>query len=176
MMMFHKLGLVNKNQKGFTMIEVVTVLAISGIVVSGITMTFYQLVIGSGRTNNHMIAIKQVQNAGFWVSHDAPSAQSVNLGESSGFPLTLSWTDWNNTVNTVTYSLDGTELWRDSNGQQIVVARFVDPDPAATNVEFTDTDGDDADDTLILRVTIAVGSGLQQQSETREYRIVPRPL
>jgi prepilin-type N-terminal cleavage/methylation domain-containing protein len=160
---------------GFTLIEVLAVFAISGIVISGITMTFYQLVIGSASTNNHMIAVSQVQNAGYWVSYDAPSAQSVNLGASSGFPLTLSWTDWDSTVKTVTYSLEGTELWRDSNGQQSLVARFIDPAPAETNVEFTDTNGDGADDTLILRVTIVVGGGLQQQSETREYRIVPRP-
>jgi hypothetical protein len=125
-----------------------------------------------------MMAVKQVQNAGYWVSRDAQAAQSVAVdeGEATGFPLTLAWTDWDDTENTVTYTLVGTELWRDDGVQQSAVAQFVDVDPAQTSCDFADTNGDEVEDTVIFRVTVTIGSGLQQETETREYRIVPRPL
>ena len=41
-----------------------------------------------------MLAVRQVQSAGFWVSNDAQMAQTVVLGTSSGFPITLTWADW----------------------------------------------------------------------------------
>jgi type II secretory pathway pseudopilin PulG len=177
-MKFSKLGLINKSQKGITMLELLIAFAVTCIITGGVTATLYQMVIGSARTANHMTVVKQVQNAGYWVSRDAQAAQSVAVdeGEATGFPLTLTWTDWNNTVNTVTYTLDGTELWRDDGVQQSAVAQFVDVDPAKTSCAFADTNGDNLDDTVIFRVTVSIGSGLQQETETREYRVVPRPL
>jgi prepilin-type N-terminal cleavage/methylation domain-containing protein len=177
-MKFSKLGLVNKSQKGMTMLELLVAFAVTGIISGGITTTLYQMVTGSARTNNHMMAVKQVQNAGYWVSRDAQAAQSVAVdeGEATGFPLTLAWTDWDDTENTVTYTLVGTELWRDDGVQQSAVAQFVDVDPAQTSCDFADTNGDEVEDTVIFRVTVTIGSGLQQETETREYRIVPRPL
>ena len=177
-MKFSKLGLLNKSQKGMTMLELLMAFAVTGIITGGITATLYQMVIGSARTNNHMMAVKQVQNAGYWVSRDSQAAQSVVVaeGEDTGFPFTLTWTAWDDTVNTVTYTLDGTELWRDDGVQQSAVAQFVDVDPTKTSCAFADTNGDTLKDTVIFRVTVSIGSSLQQETETREYRIVPRPL
>jgi len=136
-MMFPRLRLINKNQKGFTLIELMVAIAISSVITGGITMTIFQVIIGSARTNNHMIAVRQAQNAGYWVSHDAQMAQSVGLGASSGFPLTLTWTDWNtNNVYTVIYSLVGNKLQQDHYTNKAtnptpdattIVAQFIDP-------------------------------------------------
>lgn len=175
-MRFHKLGLLIKNQKGITLLELLMAFAVSGLISGGITMTFYQVVTGGARTSNHMTLVKQVQNAGYWVTRDAQLVQDEPVIVKNGSQLdyfTLTWTDWNDTVNTVTYTLNGTELWRDDGVQQIPVAQFI--DPAGTDVEFNDTNGDDIDDTLIFKVTATIGSGLQQQSETRVYKVVPRP-
>lgn len=170
----HKLGL-NKNQRGFTLIELLVVAAITGMISSGVTMTFLQIVNGSARSSNCMTALSQVQNAGYWVTHDAQLAQGVAVdeGEDTGFPLTLTWTSWDNTEHTVTYTLADTELWRDDGGQQTPIARFI--DAAGTNVEFTDTNDDGLDDTVTLTITATVGGGLQGHSETKVYRVVPRP-
>ena len=136
-MMFPRLGLINKNQKGFTLIELMVAIAISSVITGGITMTIFQVIIGSARTNNHMIAVRQAQNAGYWVSHDAQMAQSVTLGASSGFPLTLTWTDWDdNEVHQVTYTLEdmaggSKQLERshssDGTPEITIVAQFIDP-------------------------------------------------
>lgn len=175
-MKFSKLGLINKGQKGLTMLELLMAFAVTGIISSGVTATLYQMVTGSARTNNHMAAVKQVQHAGYWVSRDAQVAQDVDDNPAGGEFLILSWTDWNDTEHTITYTLEGTELRRDDGVQQITVAQFIDIAPANTSCDFADTNGDGNADTLILRVTAVVGSGPQGQSETREYRIVPRPL
>ena len=175
-MKFSKLGLVNKSQKGITMLELLMAFAVTGIITGGITATLYQMVTGSARTSNHLTAVKQVQNAGYWVSRDAQAAQDVDDDPGGGELLVLTWTDWDDVVHTVTYTLDGTELWRDDGVEQSAVAQFVDVDPAKTSFDFADTNGDTLDDTVIFRVTVTIGSGLQEETETREYRIVPRPL
>jgi prepilin-type N-terminal cleavage/methylation domain-containing protein len=114
-MKFPKLGLINKNQRGFTLIELLVAMAISGIITGGITTTIFQVVIGSARTNNHMIAVSQVRDAGYWVSLDAQMAQHIIFDDpaTSGVTefLTLTWTDWgtnggNSAVHRVAYTLE----------------------------------------------------------------------
>jgi len=171
--MFHRLGSINKNQKGFTLLEMLLALLIGSLIAGGITATIFQVVIGSARTNNHMIAVRQVQSAGYWVSHDAQMAQTVvPATDADGFPLTLSWTDWAGTSNVITYTIVGGELKRQqvvgSQTSQTTVARFIDPDSANTKCQLTGG-------TLILTVTATVGPSSQRQSETRVYKIVPRP-
>ena len=176
-MIFHKLGLVNKSQRGFTLVEVMLVIGISGIVAGAATLAISQIFSGSARSSNHMVAIKQVQNAGYWVSRDTQMTQSVSPDPgATGFPLTLAWTDWDTSEHQVVYSLEdmpagGLKRFQRSysiNGTAqgaIFVARNLDPATSANS-----TDGK-----LIFTVTATVGSGSQQQSETRIYKIVPRP-
>ncbi len=184
-MIFPRLGIINKNQRGFTLIELMMAIAITGVISSGITMTFYQVVTGGARANNHVTAISQVQSAGYWVSNDAVLAQDVVDTPPTGFPLILSWTGWDNKEHVVTYSLEdmagGLKALQQSHAVDdedptvTVVARFIDPDPDETNVVYIDTTGDDIEDTVILTVRVIVGSGKEAQFETRVYRIVPRP-
>jgi len=170
-MIFQRLGLVNKKQQGFTLIELMLAIALSGIITGAITATIFQLVDGSARTNNHMIAVREAQNAGYWVSHDTVMAQVVEptpAPDPDGFPLVLTWAEWGSTdVHEVTYTLDGTELWRDYDGQQSPIAKFVE------SVEVSPrpyTGGK-----LTFEVTTTVGASSREQSETRIYEIVPRP-
>jgi prepilin-type N-terminal cleavage/methylation domain-containing protein len=172
-MMRHKFGWLNKGQKGFTMLELITAVGVSSVISVGIMMTLYQVVTGSARTGNHLTAVMQVEQAGYWVSRDAQVAQAIDDEPAGGEFLVLNWTDWDNTAHTVTYTLEGTELLRDDGGQQIRVAAFIDVDPEMTSCDFADTNGDNINDTLIFKVTAVVGNSLP---ETREYRVVPRSL
>ena len=148
-MMLSRLRLIkrmNKNQKGFTLLEMTLAILIGAIIAGGITATIFQVVMGSGRTNNHMIAVRQVQSAGYWVSHDAQMAQSVVAArDADGFPLTLSWTDWDGTLITVTYTIEGGELKRkldrkpavgSETSETTTVARFIDVDLAKTKCQL----------------------------------------
>jgi len=179
-MMFHRLRLFHKNQLGFTLVEVILAIAISGIITGSITATIFQVIIGGARTNNHMIAVSQVRDAGYWVSHDTVMAQAEPIiGDDPGTPaveefLTLTWSDWESgEVHQVTYTLEdmtgelkqfARNLSVNGTTETSVVAQFINPHPAKTRCDFTSGK-------LIFTVTATVGG----ESETRIYEIVPRP-
>jgi prepilin-type N-terminal cleavage/methylation domain-containing protein len=172
-MIFGRLRVIQRDQKGLTLVELLIAILLAGVVTSGITMTIFQMFNMNSRTSNHMIAIRQVQHAGKQVSQDLLQAQGVYPGESSGFPLTLNWTDWdNNAQHEVVYNLGDMPsgefeiLWRrhyvnSSLDSTTKVAEYIDPDqtscvPAVGAFNFT--------------VTANVGG----QSETRVYEVMPR--
>ncbi len=74
------------SEKGFTMVELVVATAIIAIIGVAATTSVFHVVRGTGRTNDNMNAICQVQNAGYWISCDAQVADSVIVG-SVGWPL-----------------------------------------------------------------------------------------
>ncbi len=169
---FHGLGLINRKQLGFTLIELAIAMAISGIIAGTVTVTMFQLFDSTGRTSTHMTAVRQVRSAGYWVTHDALMAQDVAVAAEPGFPFTLTWNDWtDNEVHTVVYNIVGDKLERDdsvNSGPAVttIVAEFI--DPAKTSCEY-------ADGRLTFTVTAQVGTGSAAQIETRTYEVIPRP-
>ena len=159
------------------MIELVIAMLICAVITGAITSILFQVIEVSASTNNHMIAVRQAQSAGYWVSHDTLMAQAEpviveNAGELES--ITLDWGDWDGNEYQVVYTF-GDELQRsysttDSDGNTGtsvgIIAEFI--DLANTSCQFIDGQ-------LILTVTITVGSGSQAQSETRTYGLVPRP-
>jgi prepilin-type N-terminal cleavage/methylation domain-containing protein len=143
-MMFRRLGLINKDQRGFTLLEMLLALLIVGIIAGGITAAIFQVVMSSARTNNHMTAVRQVESAGYWVSHDVQMAGNVTLArDADGFPLSLSWIESLGPPKVfayTTYTIEGSDLKR----QQVVgsqtttttVARFIVLDPAKTRCQL----------------------------------------
>jgi len=169
-MIFHRLRKVIKNQAGFTLIEFVMALTISAVISGTITATIFQVVTSSGRTNNHMIAVRHAQEAGFQVSCDVQQARVVTpTADPDGFPLVLTWTDWSGTTSTVQYKIEGTELQRKvDSGNWGRIAQYINTDPTETYCNFTDGK-------FTFQVTVTVGSGSEVQNETRLYEVVPRP-
>jgi len=81
------LGSINKNQRGFTVIELLVAIAISGLITSGLTLTIFQVFGGNARNSSEMTVVRQVQNAGHRVSRDTLMAQVVTPAET----LVVSW-------------------------------------------------------------------------------------
>lgn len=167
-MRLDRLGLIRKDQRGITLVELMIAIALAGIVTAGITMTVAHLFSGSTRTSNHMTAVRQVQNAGYWVSKDALQAQNVTPdGGDSGFPLILTW-EWEGAKNEVTYTITAdNKLHRTPSVDGVstntgVIAQYIDP---------AETSFLPRDSAFIFRVTATVGG----QSETRVYEVKPRP-
>jgi len=159
-MIFHRLKSIHKNQKGFTLIELIVAIAITALII--------------GVSSNHMKAVRQVQNAGYWISHDVQMAQSVvPAADADGFPLDVAWKDWDTNLHEVTYTLlENGKLERTYrfNGEtsEILVAQYIESievDP----IPFSGTK-------LTLTVTASVGTWPQEENETRVYEIVPRPV
>lgn len=160
-----------RDQRGLTLIELVIVIAITGLITTAITMTVFQVFNMNTRASNHMTAVSQVQHAGKLVSEDILEAQSVNATGSSGFPLTLTWTEVGapGDSHTIIYTLEDGELWRSEsvnggNSTLTRVAEYINDNPADT---YCDWDSE----VLTFKVTATVG----EQSETRVYEVKPRP-
>lgn len=168
-MMRIRLCSLHKNQRGLTLVELLIAIVLVGIVTAGITMTIGHMFTWTTRTNNHMIAVRQVQSAGYWVSRDFQQSQKTH--SISEFDFALEWTSGNITTK-VTYELIGTDLRRTSRVNEDiqatgVIARFI--DPGGTTVESSG-------DLLIFNVMATVGTGpVYQQSEERLYEVQRRP-
>jgi prepilin-type N-terminal cleavage/methylation domain-containing protein len=178
-MKFPKLKLINKGQKGFTLIELALAMVIGGMIAASVTMTMFQIVDSSGRTSNHMTAVRQAQSAGYWVSRDAQMIQQAPVITESGGELesiTFDWTDWEGNVFQVIYTFEDMsagglkEMQRaeheNSTTKTTAVAEFIDIEN--TSCEYTDG-------TLTFTVTVQVGAGSAAQIETRTYEVLPRP-
>jgi prepilin-type N-terminal cleavage/methylation domain-containing protein len=168
-----------KGQRGFTLIEMLVVLVLIGIITGGITAAISQVLTINTRASNHMIAVRQVQQAGKEVSKDTLQAQSVNATGSPYHLVTLTWVEWGtNQTNSVVYELagisgEGKELQRSHsiNSTEPTVTRVAQYiDPYQTSCSWNNVTR-----MLTFTVTATVGNGPYEAIETRIYEIEPRP-
>ena len=170
-------------EKGFTYIELIVALAILGLIGSATATATFQVLRVTERNNDHMTVVRQVQNAGYWLSRDAQMAQSVTAdGLTSPDFLVLNWTERDYvddpTYHSVTYFFedltDGVGKLKRSHwsstgiNEQTLVAEYIYYDP------------DDPDNTSkasyqspVLNVQLT--SLFEKARETREYKINLRP-
>ncbi len=174
-MMCHRLGLIHKKQRGFTLIELLIAIAITALITGVVTTAIFQTFTINARTSSHMTAVRQVQNAGYWISQDGQMAQEVEPSGATGFDsLTLTWIDWeDSTENVVTYTITVDDELKRSHSEdgvltsEMIVARYID----STNTSCQVTD----DGVLTVTVTAAVGDYPETVSETRVYEVIRRP-
>jgi prepilin-type N-terminal cleavage/methylation domain-containing protein len=166
-------SLVHHNAKGFTFIELVMAMAVVGIVMAATATVLAQLFSTNRSATNHMVAVRQVQSAGYWVSHDGVMSQAILDTGDLAAPdvLRLEWTDWDNVAHDVVYSLDANlQFTRTEDGNPAVIASHI-RNAVAT---FTDTNGNGINDKVVFTITSAVVAGSQE--ETRAYEVIPRIL
>jgi prepilin-type N-terminal cleavage/methylation domain-containing protein len=169
--------LIHKNQKGFTLIELLIAVAIFAVVAVAANAVIVQIV-QSNRTSSHMVALRQVQQAGYRVSLDALQAQNISVSDGNGgFPLTLNWTTWGGEFHTVVYTLNSSgglcQLERrDNQTPPTVVAQYIyfnATSPSSTGCNWNAT-GNATAKVLTLNITARVGV----ETESRTYEIKPR--
>ena len=176
--MRRKLGLLKRNQKGFTLIEMIVAIAISSAIGGGVLLSIYQTTSYQAMDKARMNCVKNVENAIHYIIQDAQMAQRVTLAEDDdNFPLILKWTDWDNTQHEVTYDIDNDELKRSyyvNPGEpsetlaENIVARYINPDSDKTNCGYTGG-------VLSLEITATITGFPKEISETRDIEIIPRP-
>ncbi len=141
-----------RGHAGITMVELLAALAISAVIVSGGLMLVRYMITTADVNRDKTVASLEVQYVGFWISEDVVQAQTVELGAYHGFPLTLTWIEFDEVgteiPNEVVYSVGnmtdifGNNLWRLERTQSVdgvslgtsVVGRYLDPD-ATESVE-----------------------------------------
>ena len=122
-----------RGRSGFTLVEILIGLAISGLLVGGIATAIWQVVNVNAGSVSRMTAIKQVEVAIDNLRPDILVAQEItpNLLQASGFPLQLGWVDWDSGAqNLVTYSVNASKaLVREAsvkgNSSSRVIARNI---------------------------------------------------
>jgi prepilin-type N-terminal cleavage/methylation domain-containing protein len=163
------------SQLGFTLVELMIAIAISGFIVVGSLVLLGHMIIVTAENRDETMAVLQVQYVGFWVSEDVVQAQSVELGAYNGFPLRVEWTEWDGDVNEVIYSFSPEgEVWTlmrehrvngESYGTIVVSEHLVD---GPTRCFWHET----SDDVLIVEVTARV----DRNEASSRYEIHPRAL
>lgn len=167
-------------QKGFTMIELLATMAISGLLLSILVSAMFNIN-HTTRLNTTMItAATEIENAARQINIDLQIGQTTNLAE--GVPsnsLTISWTDWTdwsggsgyaipsdfNHNHTISYSLVGDEIRRSyDSGSPTKVARHI------NSVVFSRTGG-------VVTVTLTSASeGVDWPSRQGTYAVALRPI
>jgi len=161
-------------EKGFTLIELLVALSIAAFVTAAASMTIITMMRLTPMTNNWAIALRQVQNAGYWISRDVQMSQgNIDIYPDADTFLTLTLTvpEWDSDLGKVVNkeivyqfeTLSG-QRWltrTDSTGGKTVIAQYI-SEPIQSEYD------PDSDQPYTLTVTIKAISGNVPVTKTYE--------
>lgn len=156
-------------QSGFTLIEVLVVVAISGVIVTGAFAALQQTMRGTFSNNSRTVVLSDINNAALYIRRDIQMAQETTLPV-DGTPrnsVTFDWYDFtlfeaDNISHSVAYTLSDTNLLRNYDDTTSIIGRHI------TNISFSQ-DGE----FISVSVTANV-SGWQAKSKTLNFTIYMR--
>lgn len=144
-----------KGEPGFTLVELMVVMAITGIIFSVLGIAMYQVLTIPEWGNDRVTALHELQNVAHWVNLDGQQAQTA----SGGNELSLTLPD----ASSVNYTLVGTDLLRTTSTSSRTLAQNI----ASANFSIQDR-------YITVNVTSAP-LGRQNVSENETYIICLRP-
>ncbi len=125
-------------ESGFTLMEVLITLSILGAIMGVMSMTIIMFFKAGPESNDRTIALRQVQNAGYWISRDVTGASTVAVDGDPVTPEFITLTIPVSSVDnkTVVYDLENMagglkRLVRtdQTSGNQILIAEYIYYDP-----------------------------------------------
>jgi len=170
-------------QAGFTMVELMVALAISMIIVVGSLILLRYMITVADTNRDKTIASLEVQYVGFWVSEDVVQAQTVELGSYHGFPLEITWTEFdeedNEIPNEVIYEVGnvtdmfGNDLWR------LYRTHWVEGDSLGTSLvgqylERDSTECIESKHEFVSSLILRVAAKVDRSTGNNTYEIHPR--
>ncbi|MCJ7655339.1 MAG: type II secretion system GspH family protein [Dehalococcoidia bacterium] len=164
-------------ERGFTLIELVVGLSIAAFVVSAASMTTVTMMRLTPQNNDWAVALRQVQNAGHWISHDIQTAQGdITVGTGNPTFLTLTVPEWetDEVVNkTVVYEFEDMPdgLKRLMRNNQTDVEETV----IAENISNAVADFTVASGMLTFTITATSGTATVARDYEAMQRVPPAP-
>jgi prepilin-type N-terminal cleavage/methylation domain-containing protein len=107
-----------KRQLGFTLVEMLVAMSITGLIGSGLGTAIYQILNVTDYGSDRLTAAHELQNTAHWFMLDGQRASTASGG--SGLMLTLSADD-----SPVNYTLEGTTLYRIAGSSNITLAQNI---------------------------------------------------
>ena len=88
----------SRDERGFTIIELMVSIAVMGLITLGASMTTVQIIKGAQYNEDWMTAVRQTKNVGYWVNQDALMAQTIDTNDDPETAeiefITAPWKDW----------------------------------------------------------------------------------
>ena len=172
-----------QGEKGFSYVELIVAIAIIALISGAAAIAIFQVLKGTEHNNNYVTAVRQVQNAGYWISQDMQMAQSATADNLTPPDfLILRWTNLDDPDNPVYHSatyffedlIDGIGTlkrghWSSAGAnEQTLVAQYIYFDPDDPN----ETSNASYQSPLL---TVQLTALIKDDKETREYKINHRP-
>lgn len=193
-----KLIYIKKNQSGFSLVELLVAIAISSIIIIGLVIGIFQLFTGHARASGEMTVVRQVQQAGYYISRDTHMAREVldtqalvDIDPDTTEVVTLTWywflwhenpADRDGEGHRVIYTLENDKLYRNYYfaPEDELTGEVNEDDYAIVSKTFIAGYIDEivciyANGELTLTVTASVDGIAGEQEETRIYEAKPRP-
>lgn len=187
-------------QLGFTLIEILFVVAITGAIAGVIGQTIMMMWDGVTENRSHLSNMMQIQNAQRWIERDCKMAQTIDvhrIDPTVTGTLVMTWSEWSGTHTEVTYYLDNDELRRreqifspeaydavlqewttPKNTNEVFIARDVLPGSPQTAFHRFDMTSTNADHHLV-RFTMTVHNEESTRGPTSEqatFAVKPRSI
>ena len=197
-----KLRVINKNLKGFTLVELLIAITITAVISTAIATASYQIFKVNARSLNRQIAIGQVQNGANAISRDAQQAQDIvpidhnnspltvngsnqivfDLTKANGDQLEIDWVAWDvatqhNTTHQVIYSVVNRVLQKKIS-LTVDTGSTTKSTAVVANYVTSATGNWDLDEktlNLIVQVDVPNTTAGNKATEKRTLQIVPRP-
>lgn len=179
----NKLTCCIRDTRGITMIELVIAMALGATVISTASLTLNHVLVSVPKEQGQMLAIRQVQNAGYWIDRDGSCARSITpepglFTLSTGTPLVISYSNANATKTTVNYFVDSDHVLQrqevltdEQTGAVLGTSeKRVADSISSITAKYDYVSESDLKRMLTVTITAQVGAA----SKTRIYYVTPR--
>ena len=158
-----------RGQRGFTIVELLVGMAISGMIMSAIVSGIYQMIHGTARVNNDLIVQQDIDRASSWFNRDLSQAQTTDVVDLAT-PVNSMRIDWVDQTGWATSGAEDhyveydivpgtTNLKREVDGQSHIVARYI------ADIEFSRSGN-----LITVSITSSFGGGVEKLN----YFVTPR--
>jgi prepilin-type N-terminal cleavage/methylation domain-containing protein len=144
-----------KGEHGFTLVELIVVMAITGLIFSVLGAAMHQVITIPEYGNDRVTALHELQNVAHWVNLDGQMARSAT----GGGELVLTLPD----NSSISYTLAGSDLLRTTGTSSRILARSI------ARVNFS------VQDRYITMDIISSPAGRWEVSENETYQVCLRP-